>query len=187
MKFVVPSAPGHTVCPSSVGEAFLVRDRTPLRIFRVAPRRLAVRIRREQLPVRAIDHVEESVAIGLRDQMLAAGIDHDRNLRRVPVVLVVLGELEVPVQLAGIGVRAPAGNCCRDCRRRVPRRDSRAQDFPSARKSDSSPDRRFPCSTPARRQLSTNRLPTCHVLVRPARARCRSATCARRSRRRRRR
>ena len=89
--------------------SFFVRDGASFGIFRVAPGGLAVRIRRDQFAVRAIDHVEESVAVGLGDQMLTARVDHHRYLRRVPVVLVVLGELEIPVHLAGVGIQREQG------------------------------------------------------------------------------
>ena len=36
--------------------------------------------------------------------MLAAGIDHYRNLRGIPVMLVVFGELEIPVHLACVRI-----------------------------------------------------------------------------------
>ncbi len=52
---------------------------------------------------------------------------------------------------------------------------------------DSWPHRKSRCSTPERRRSSTNPPPTCHAPARPVPARCRSAICARRSRRRRRR
>ena len=55
------------------GRSVLVRYRAPLGILRVAPRRLAVGVRRNQFSRRAIEHVKKSVAVGLRDQMLAAG------------------------------------------------------------------------------------------------------------------
>src|SRR6266851_7670260 len=86
------------------GFGSLIRDWAPLRVLAVAPGDLAVRIRREQFAVGAIDDVKEAVAIGLRDEMLAAGVDHDGHLRSVPIVFVVFGVLKIPVQLAGIGV-----------------------------------------------------------------------------------
>ena len=38
--------------------------------------------------------------------MLASGVDDHRHLRRVPVVLVVFGELEIPVHLSRVGVES---------------------------------------------------------------------------------
>ncbi len=46
------------------------------------------------------------IAIGLRDQVLAAQIDRDGDLGGVPIVLVMLGELEMPAQLSGVGVES---------------------------------------------------------------------------------
>ena len=40
----------------------------------------------------------------LDDQFPASGIDPNRNLGRVPTVFIVLGELEIPIELAGIGI-----------------------------------------------------------------------------------
>src|SRR5258708_559398 len=77
---------------------------TAFGVFCVAPRGLAVCVGRDQLAGSAIEDVKKSVAIGLRDEMLAASFDHDWNLRGVPVVLVVLGELKIPVELAGVGI-----------------------------------------------------------------------------------
>ena len=58
----------------------------------------------QQLPIRAIEDVEEPVAVGLHDQLAAlafpAGVDHHRRLCRVPVPEIVRGELVVPLQLA---------------------------------------------------------------------------------------
>ena len=36
--------------------------------------------------------------------MLVTQIDHDRNLGRVPVMFVVSGKLEMPVQLSGVRI-----------------------------------------------------------------------------------
>ena len=102
MKFVVPSAPGQTVCPSSVGEASLFATGRPSASLVSLHVGLAVSGRRDQFSVRAIDDVEVSVAIRLRDQMLTARIDHHGNLGRIPVMLIVLGELEIPVDFPGI-------------------------------------------------------------------------------------
>src|SRR3984885_13312466 len=41
--------------------------------------------------------------------MLAASLDHHWNLRRIPIMLVVLGELEIPVYGAGVGVQRQQG------------------------------------------------------------------------------
>ncbi len=75
----------------------------------------------EKLAGRAIEHVVEAVAIGLRDQLALAAVDrrveeHER-LVRIPVVHVFGRELEVPLHLAGrrierehrIGIEVVAG------------------------------------------------------------------------------
>src|ERR1700674_723946 len=38
--------------------------------------------------------------------MFFALIDHDGNLRGVPIVFVMLGELEIPFELAGVGIES---------------------------------------------------------------------------------
>ncbi len=91
------------------GFCVLISDRPAISIFRVAPGRLSVGSRRDELAAGAIDYVEVSVAVGLGDQLLFIGIDQDWDLGRVPIMLVVLGELEVPVQLAGVGVEREQG------------------------------------------------------------------------------
>src|ERR1700680_1962416 len=53
----------------------LIRHRTPLSVLAVAPRDLAVRLRREQLSRRAIHNVEEPAAVRLRDQVFVAQIN----------------------------------------------------------------------------------------------------------------
>ena len=57
-------------------------------------------------PLRAIEHVEEAVAIGLDQQLawlpLPGGVDQHRRLLRIPVVDVVRRELEIPAQLPGL-------------------------------------------------------------------------------------
>src|SRR5206468_11860342 len=70
---------------------------------------LAVRGSGDQLAGGAIQNVEEAIAIGLYDQVLVSCIEHHRDLRGVPVMLVVLGELEIPFQLAGIGIEGEQG------------------------------------------------------------------------------
>src|SRR5260370_25518717 len=86
------------------GRCLFLGDGTAFGILAIAPCNFAVSIRRNQFAGRAINRVEESVAVGLRDQMFAAGIDYHGHLRRVPVMLVMLGELEMPVHLSGVGV-----------------------------------------------------------------------------------
>ena len=62
----------------------------------------------EQEPaVRAVEHVEEAVAVALHEQLARLApellVDEQQRLLRVPVVGVVGGELEVPHELAGLG------------------------------------------------------------------------------------
>src|SRR5579863_236074 len=86
----------------------LVRDGPALGVFGVAPGLLAVRGGGNELSGGAIEQVEKSVAVGLRDEVFAAGLARrvyeDRHLGGIPVVLVVFGELEIPVELAGVGI-----------------------------------------------------------------------------------
>jgi len=83
---------------------FFLRDGTPFGILGIAPCNLAVSISRNQFPGCPINRIEEPVTVGLRDQVLAAGIDHYRHLCGVPVVFVMLGELEMPVHLSRVGI-----------------------------------------------------------------------------------
>ena len=66
------------------------------------------RTAQEHLPVRAIEHVEEAVAIGLQQQFarrsLERGINQQQRLLRIPVPQIVRRELKVPAKLARLRV-----------------------------------------------------------------------------------
>src|SRR5262249_33685721 len=91
------------------GFCVLVGNRAAVGIFRIAPCGLAIGSRGDQFSVCAIDDVEVAITVGLGDQVLAVRVDEDGDLRSVPVVLVVLRELEVPVELAGVGIQREQG------------------------------------------------------------------------------
>ena len=84
---------------------FLFSDGTAFRVFGVAPGLLTVGVGGDEFAGGAIQHIEETVAVGLQNEVLAAGIHEDGDLGCVPVVLVVFGELKIPVELAGIGIQ----------------------------------------------------------------------------------
>src|ERR1044071_229330 len=54
----------------------------------------------------AIKHIVEAVAAGDHYQLAAAGIDQHRHVGRIPVVDIVRSELEMPAELAGIGIQS---------------------------------------------------------------------------------
>src|SRR5271154_890331 len=60
--------------------ALIISDRAPFCIFAVAPSGSTIGIGQEQFARSAIQHVEETVAVGLSDQTFLAGIDHDGDL-----------------------------------------------------------------------------------------------------------
>src|SRR5271165_709233 len=60
--------------PLKCRRSVLVRYRSPLLILRVTPGCFAVGIRGNKLTRGTIEHVKESIAVGLRDQMLSAGV-----------------------------------------------------------------------------------------------------------------
>src|SRR5258708_20073052 len=77
---------------------------TAFGVFCVAPRGLAVCVGRDQLAGSAIEDVKKSVAIGLRDEMLAASFDHDLNLHGVPILPPPLLELKIPFVLPAAAI-----------------------------------------------------------------------------------
>ena len=84
------------------------RDRPPFVVEAARPVHLDERRAGEEAAVGAVEHVEEAVAIGpehrLRRRAAPVEIGEDGDLHRVVVVGVVRRELEVPLQLPGIGV-----------------------------------------------------------------------------------
>src|SRR5256714_1902401 len=62
----------------------------------------------EELAVRAIERVVEAVAIGVDEELailaVNPAVDDDLRARRIVVAVVVLGVLEVPLHLAGLGI-----------------------------------------------------------------------------------
>jgi len=75
-------------------------------ILSITPRSPAVRVRGQEPARSAIQDIKEAVAVRLSKQVLVAGIYHHRNLRGIPVVLVVPRKLEIPVQLAIVGIQS---------------------------------------------------------------------------------
>src|SRR5207249_11682335 len=96
---------GADSAPLRSWRAFFVGNWAALSILAATPGCLGVCAGGEQLASGAIQNVETSIAIGLRDQVLAAQIDRDGDLGGVPIVLVVLGELEMPVQLSCLCIK----------------------------------------------------------------------------------
>ena len=74
----------------------------------LGPRHLDEVLAVQEFARNAIQHVEEAVAVGPQHQLawlaLPLSVHQHRNLHRVPVPLVVRRELEVPFQLARVGV-----------------------------------------------------------------------------------
>ena len=70
---------------------------------------LRVLLAEQELAVGAIEHVEESVAVGLHQELarpaLPGGIDQRRRLLRVVVPDIVRRELKVPLQLSGFRIQ----------------------------------------------------------------------------------
>src|SRR5262249_1101274 len=64
---------------------------------------------RKQPAVGPIENIEISIAIRLHDQVLVAAIDNDRDFGGIPIVLVVPGELEMPLELASVGIERKQG------------------------------------------------------------------------------
>ena len=66
------------------------------------------RLPEQELPVGAVEHVHHAVAIGPEHRFARPALELDvgehRNLRRVVVELVVRRELEMPLELTGVGV-----------------------------------------------------------------------------------
>ena len=64
--------------------------------------------RQEKLSVGAVEHVEESVAVRMEQQLALAAlpwsVDHDRGFGGVPVPEIVGSELVVPLELSGLAI-----------------------------------------------------------------------------------
>src|SRR5207248_8978767 len=67
------------------------------------------RLSEKQLAVGAIEHVEKSVAPGVEQELarlaLPFAIDQRERLLRVPIPDIVRGDLKIPFELAGFGVK----------------------------------------------------------------------------------
>ncbi len=65
-------------------------------------------LRQEKLSVGAIEHVEESVAVRMKQQLALAAlpwsVDHNRGLGGVPVPEIVRSELVIPLELSGLAI-----------------------------------------------------------------------------------
>src|SRR6185437_11025927 len=75
------------------------------RIDALGPRQLLDERRRPfELAVGAVHGIADAVAVGVQHQLLAVDVDHDVLGHRVVIVGVVRRLLEVPLDLAGVGV-----------------------------------------------------------------------------------
>ena len=103
-QFVPPWLPG----PGRHAGRLRRLDRPAAFVESARPVHLHERRARQEPAGRAIEHVEEAVAIGpqhhLRRRAAPVHVDEHRHLHRVVVVAVVGRELVVPLQLAGVGV-----------------------------------------------------------------------------------
>ena len=108
MKLVPPVMSGQTSVPALARVGVGLDDRPAVGADGLGPRRLDERPRGQQLAVGAVERVEEAVAVGEQQRLLAHAVDRrlgqHRHLRRVPVVHVVRRELVVPLERAGVGV-----------------------------------------------------------------------------------
>ena len=104
-QFVPPCTPGNVTEPERLrrldGAAALVETAGPVHVDE--------RVAANELAGRAIEHVEKAVAIRPEHELAArsAGgrqVDEHGNLHGVVVVIVVRRELEVPLELARVGV-----------------------------------------------------------------------------------
>ena len=88
-------------------------NRSPVFFKARIPRLLHVRLAQQKFAVRSIQHVKESVAIGLQQQLarpaLPYAVYQNHVLIRVPIVVVVGRELIMPAPLAGGGFERDDG------------------------------------------------------------------------------
>ena len=84
------------------------QDGPSFRADALRPCLLHERLRQNHAPVRAIEHVEEAVAVGKQHRLPRLAVDGEvgqhGHLRRIPVVDVVRRELKMPLDLAGVGI-----------------------------------------------------------------------------------
>src|SRR5262249_55505303 len=86
----------------------IIQNRTPFRVQTFGPVQILQEwFAQEKLSVRAIEDVEEPIAIGLQQQLaslpLPLRIDEYGGLLRIPIVDIVRCELKIPLELAGPG------------------------------------------------------------------------------------
>src|SRR2546423_10139482 len=95
------SSVGRWLSACENGPALRVNGFRPIQLF-------YERNGREEFPVGAIENVEETVAVGLDQQLsglaLVGNVEKNGSFRGVKVEKVVRSELEIPFELAGIGV-----------------------------------------------------------------------------------
>ena len=85
------------------------RDRAPIRVQATGPIHLYEWPAGEKLPRRSVQNVKEPVSIAPEYQLprtpVPIHIRENGNLHRVIIVRVVWGELEIPLQLSGVGLK----------------------------------------------------------------------------------
>ena len=88
-------------------------DRTAVLVQPLGPRHLDEVLAAQELPGLAIQYVEESVPVGPEHQLsllpFPLTINQDGDLYRIPIPLVMRGELEVPRQFACVRVQGDDG------------------------------------------------------------------------------
>ena len=109
-QFDAPSSEGHTLLPSSEGSLLGTRIGRPSGVSPVAQVIfLTYCVAEQKFAVGAIEYVEETVAVGLKQEFsglaLPVRVDQRRRFLRVPVPDVVGRELEMPFQFARLGVQ----------------------------------------------------------------------------------
>src|SRR5262249_30992795 len=84
------------------------QSRSAIRIDALRPTHLRVRLRRQHLAIRTIERIEKTVPVCLNYRLDKAAVDiqvyQNGIADGVPIVHIVRSELEMPLQLTGIGI-----------------------------------------------------------------------------------
>src|SRR5205823_12838800 len=88
---------------------FLALDRNAARVFRIAPSHFPIGSGGKKFSVAAVNHVEKTIAVRLHNEMPLAVVHKHGNLRGVVIVLVMLGEWEIPLELSRVRIEREQG------------------------------------------------------------------------------
>ena len=150
--------------------------RTALLVEALGPGHADERLARQELPGRAIEHVEEAVAVRPQHRFarpaLPPDIGQDGNLRGVLIELVVRRELVMPLQLAGVRVERDHRGGVEVVARARDRHSNRDRRCRCPNTSGSTRDRTSRSPRSNRRRSSTNRRPMSRAPARRARQSC---------------